>query len=599
MNSFPQIIQESNSILASLKKEILDLNIPSFNFENLRNSTFSQACDITVSHRIVSKYDLPGSNHTRDVAYASFISYEQELKSRPQICHLWDTQQSPQLMFRLRRARCELSKILTNYSKYYDASRVEYTVGESYFTGRGDTSIDAKLSNLRQWTCTSDVIDDVLWMLYHNRGLKTMARRHIRQLGLRMVRKYKGESAIAVFNRCAVRLLTVVPGARGATVPKNTKTDRFINIEPTFNMLLQRTVAHALRACLRDAGHTLGSVTASQHSGWYKPTEYADAQELHKKLIQDFGLATIDFSNASDSTLIWACRLLFPQDVYCALKQYRSNYVRIQQNWIKPVKLSSMGNGFTFEVMTCLLLAIGRVFSGVTRVFGDDVIIPKEYADDFIETVGAIGYTTNPLKTFTEGNFRESCGSFRHIDGEVTSYEFTYISSFVGCIVSGNKLGHILTLLPSDSRLHEALSRAHRAFSRVIPLRCKGGVFDLSNLGTYFYDPKSLKKRRDNTEAASEWAKVLVNCERFLQNYQIDTRTIEIVHVPTWVQRKLRCKNPDLTSLYSMRSISRKHLRGKGRWCIIPCILLPNGNLIRVACARRGILSDLESTHNS
>jgi hypothetical protein len=44
------------------------------------------------------------------------------------------------------------------------------------------------------------------------------------------------------------------------------------------------------------------------------------------------------------------------------------------------------------------------------RVFGDDIIVPLDCSDTTQEALGDLGFKVNTAKTFSEGNFRESCG---------------------------------------------------------------------------------------------------------------------------------------------------------------------------------------------
>jgi hypothetical protein len=86
-----------------------------------------------------------------------------------------------------------------------------------------------------------------------------------------------------------------------------------------------------------------------------------------------------------------------------------------------------MGNGFTFELETVLFYAIARTLvpttlskwdlkrvssrgEGDVYVYGDDIIVPTQYAGDVVAALRFFGFTPNPKKTFLEGPFRESCG---------------------------------------------------------------------------------------------------------------------------------------------------------------------------------------------
>jgi len=77
-----------------------------------------------------------------------------------------------------------------------------------------------------------------------------------------------------------------------------------------------------------------------------------------------------------------------------------------------------MGNAFTFELETLifhsLALAVcdhlGLSTTDVTT-FGDDVILPKQGVDLFYRVLRTCGFIPNQEKSFSDGPFRESCGT--------------------------------------------------------------------------------------------------------------------------------------------------------------------------------------------
>ena len=103
-------------------------------------------------------------------------------------------------------------------------------------------------------------------------------------------------------------VFTVVDGARGSSVPKNNETDRFINVEPLFNMILQRIIAAELRKVL----HFYGNSLENQINGNYE----ISAQDVHKIMIANNLFATIDFSNASDSVILQVVQQLVPASFF-------------------------------------------------------------------------------------------------------------------------------------------------------------------------------------------------------------------------------------------------------------------------------------------
>jgi hypothetical protein len=84
--------------------------------------------------------------------------------------------------------------------------------------------------------------------------------------------------------------------------------------------------------------------------------------------------------------------------------------------------ISTMGNGFTFPLMTLLIVALiygYRCTRGGpslwidwsnTCVFGDDIIVPTHEYDGIVDTLTKAGLVVNLDKSFCTGAFRESCG---------------------------------------------------------------------------------------------------------------------------------------------------------------------------------------------
>lgn len=85
-------------------------------------------------------------------------------------------------------------------------------------------------------------------------------------------------------------------------------------------------------------------------------------------------------------------------------------------------KVSSMGNGFTFELETLIFWALATAVSekGKILVYGDDIICHVEDASKVVLMLDVCGFSTNSRKSFTAGPFRESCGGHYHLGRDVT-----------------------------------------------------------------------------------------------------------------------------------------------------------------------------------
>lgn len=206
-------------------------------------------------------------------------------------------------------------------------------------------------------------------------------------------------------------LFNLVPGSRITTVPKNAKTDRTIAIEPRGNMFLQKSVGKYVRSRLKRVGVNLDDQSINQH--------------LAGRAIIDM-LATLDLKAASDtvsSELIW---MLLPYEWACYLDTIRSRAYTLNGRDFTPFqKLSSMGNGFTFEIESLLFWALTQAVRDlgqsrgdmrVCAVYGDDIICPQEDAHQLASVLNYCGFEINTDKSFFEGNFFESCGR-HYFDG--------------------------------------------------------------------------------------------------------------------------------------------------------------------------------------
>ena len=195
-----------------------------------------------------------------------------------------------------------------------------------------------------------------------------------------------------------------VVGNSIVTVPKSSKTDRVIAVEPGINLWFQKSAGSMIRRRLRRVGIDLNSQKRNQL--------------LAKKGSIDSSLATVDFSSASDSIARELVRALLPPRWFSLLDCMRSKVGVHNSQVIRWEKFSSMGNGFTFELESLIFYAaalavceFSEVSSDSVSVFGDDVIIPNECYDLFSKFCEFLGFRVNLEKSFSSSGFRESCGA--------------------------------------------------------------------------------------------------------------------------------------------------------------------------------------------
>lgn len=221
----------------------------------------------------------------------------------------------------------------------------------------------------------------------------------------------------------------VVSGSKLITVPKNAKTDRTICIEPDLNMYFQKG---------------LGKVIRKRLNRWGLLTP--KAQEINQELAREgsaYGhLATVDLSSASDSIHMGLVGQLLPAS-WCDLVELMRSPMTVLPSGDKKLlrKVSSMGNGFTFELETLIFyaLCLSVIDHFATNdmdhrctVFGDDIIIDRALVEPLREVFATLGFEMNPKKTFTSGPFRESCGKHYFSGTDVTPF---YIRSPIDSVL--------------------------------------------------------------------------------------------------------------------------------------------------------------------
>jgi len=214
--------------------------------------------------------------------------------------------------------------------------------------------------------------------------------------------------------------ITVVPGSKLTTVPKNEDAVRTIAIEPSGSMCLQKAAGFYLEGVLRRIGLDIRK------------------QQPKNKALARIGsltdqLATIDLSLASDSISLPLVRCLFPPEWYSFMCALRSPKTQLPDGRSLDLSMiSTMGNGFTFPMMTLvftsLIYAMRCRFGGPslfidwsqTAVYGDDIIVPSTEYPSLRLILEDAGFIVNDDKSYSTGPFRESCGGDFYLGREIT-----------------------------------------------------------------------------------------------------------------------------------------------------------------------------------
>jgi hypothetical protein len=227
----------------------------------------------------------------------------------------------------------------------------------------------------------------------------------------------------------------VEPGSempvRVITVPKTLKAPRVIAIEPTAMQYAQQAVKGAI-------------LDAMQEDSFLSRIIGFDDQDPNREMAKEGSskgnLATLDLSEASDRVSNQHVRALiddYPQ-LLEAVDGCRSRKADVPGHGvIRLAKFASMGSAlcFPFEALvftTIIFMGIERElsaplcpktihsFKDQVRVFGDDLIVPRDYVLSVVDELHTFGYVVNTDKSFWTGRFRESCGR-EYFDGHDVS----------------------------------------------------------------------------------------------------------------------------------------------------------------------------------
>lgn len=234
--------------------------------------------------------------------------------------------------------------------------------------------------------------------------------------------------------------VTCVEGSRISAVPKNDESVRIIATEPSGNMALQLSVGRLIESALRRIG-----------------LDIRFQSEKNNRLARQFSItgcgATIDLSSASDMFSINLIRNTWPDDIFSMFMALRSPVTTLPHGEVITLEMmSTMGNGFTFPMMTLTIVAIvyasrrrrGGPYRYVnfdqTGVFGDDIAIPLDDFDDVCELLSDCGLVINFDKSFSSGPFRESCGGDYYAGANITPVYVKSLSRPSGVYVAINQL---------------------------------------------------------------------------------------------------------------------------------------------------------------
>lgn len=620
-------LTSANIVLGTLHAKVSSCVVPDFGSNMLLHNVgigHEEIVLATVKHRIVNKFEpSPDTNDAilRDACMAEWVLFESKLRESAiysrehgnSSCyrHTWWSGLTPATKKVLFKAREICHTVFRNLAIDLHDADIEFTPGETNISSGGRVSIEEKLKNILNWCVTSDAADDFIRLCYHNYSLKSAAKAHFSPLTkgqLADLAFHHNNDGYAIFKARMEEIITIVPGSVGDSVYKNRKSRRFINKEPMGNMLLQRLPSRAIREVFNSKILHLGkgSVIANP---LYNPLD--SGQERHRMMIADDNVSTVDWKNASDSIHRDGTRFLFPAKLNNLLERWRSPMVLISdgkyQDWYVSEKLCSMGNGFCFEILTLVLLALARTLDPHASVYGDDVIINNDHVDEFIAAAQALGFSLNTTKSFVKSDYRESCGAFYYKPvGYITSFDITRCESETDIIVCCNKLSSIIRAHPF---LRDLILPTWHALTLLVPAS-RTGPFPSSDeartvLNSYVWMNGYLRRHKKEAPLRKLRSKLIERYRCVLVDYQLnqvdDQRDdkfsqLNIVEIPVFIPKSIgktpnsvKCVFKRAMYMYAGRK-TKNLLRPKptalvkedrrGEWVSTLYFVLPNGRMI-------------------
>lgn len=190
-------------------------------------------------------------------------------------------------------------------------------------------------------------------------------------------------------------------------VPKDMRTTRIISAEPLELQYVQQAYCRVMMRRL--ANNSRGMIQFEDQK----------LNQLHSRLLSN---ATLDMSAASDTISRIIVKQLLPPDWYSALHACRSTFSKVGDRLVPLRCFSPMGSAVCFPLESVIFYAVcycalrragckASEISSSLRIYGDDIIVPVQYAEYVIEYLSECGFLPNRKKCSYKGLFRESCGA--------------------------------------------------------------------------------------------------------------------------------------------------------------------------------------------
>ncbi len=219
-------------------------------------------------------------------------------------------------------------------------------------------------------------------------------------------------------------------------VPKSSTSKRTITVEPLLNQFVQQGLNEHLRVQIRKC-----SILS-------RCLELSD-QRLNNNLARIGSItrkySTIDLKSASDLLSLKLVESVFQHRTHFLSMMLDCRTHEVEYNKTSTIirKFAGMGNALTFPVQSvCFaLVSIAAILdarkefpyeknvrraAGMLRIYGDDIIVPSQYARQVVSGLELAGLIVNKNKSFFDGSFKESCGTDWCAGVEITPVYLKY-----------------------------------------------------------------------------------------------------------------------------------------------------------------------------
>lgn len=204
-------------------------------------------------------------------------------------------------------------------------------------------------------------------------------------------------------------------------VPKDSRGPRTIACEPLEYQYIQQGIMRKLVPYVESHRLTRGRVNFSDQS---------INRELARRGSLGEPLVTLDLKDASDSVSMSLVERLFAgTSLLQPLKATRTPFSLLPSGEVIELrKFAAMGSALCFpvEALTFYALLMGcyvltQPLEPIGFVYGDDIIVPPQVSEFYIQMLEAVGLKVNLDKSCLTGLFRESCGG-EYFSGFDVSY---------------------------------------------------------------------------------------------------------------------------------------------------------------------------------